>query len=124
MEHEEHITVLSTKWKNLHSMLSFITRFTPVGYHSSLEACTPCRAQSAKVFASSLIPQTLEEMALDTDHQQLQDSLKRRGQAALTRDEKRKRQRSLEAIDAPPFHSLCLVNHGCTSLMLIVSTAF
>ena len=69
-----------------------------------------CRARSARVSAStSLIPQTLEEMAVDTDHQKLQASLKRRGQAALTREEKRKRQRSLEAIDAPSFTSLCQV---------------
>jgi len=66
--------------------------------------------------SSSLIPQTLEEMALDTEHQQLQESLKRRGQAALTRDEKRKRQRSLEAIDAPSFHSLCQ-EHGAKHLI-------
>jgi hypothetical protein len=101
-----------------------------IAYHntiipeSRLIASKACRAQSAKVLASSLIPQTLEEMAVDTEHQQLQESLKRRGQAALTRDEKRKRQRSLEAIDAPAFHSLCQVSISRSPLIRTTPSAY
>lgn len=59
--------------------------------------------------ATSLIPQTLDEMALDADQQELQRALKLKGQSALTREEKRQRQRSLEAIDAPSFYALSKV---------------
>lgn len=63
-------------------------------------------AAAAGAAATSLIPQTLEEMEADVESAATRDLLKRRGQAALTREERRQRQRSLDAIDAPAFSSV------------------
>lgn len=81
---------------------------------SLLRIICSCRAQIASTRATSLIPQTLEEMASDTEQQKLQQLLNIKGQAALTREERRKRQRSLDAIDAPSFYALCEVQPFCT----------
>ena len=58
---------------------------------------------------TSLIPETLEEMATDTDFQQTAERLRRLGQAAMTREEKQKRQRSLDKIGVPSFGSMVKV---------------
>jgi hypothetical protein len=60
-------------------------------------------AAAAGASATSLIPQTLEEMGQDLESAAVRDLLKRKGQAALTREERRQRQRSLNAINAPAF---------------------
>lgn len=67
-------------------------------------------AAAAGASATSLIPQTLEEMEADVESAATRDLLKRRGQAALTREERRQRQRSLDAIDAPSFSSVLKVS--------------
>lgn len=71
----------------------------------------------ANVNGTSLIPETLEEMATDTDFQQTAERLRRLGQAAMTREEKQKRQRSLDKIGVPSFASmvkvgLCMIELG------------
>ena len=66
-----------------------------------------CRQSTRE--STSLIPQTLDEMATDLEYQDIQRSIKSRGQTALTREEKRQRQRSLEALDASSFYTLCQV---------------
>lgn len=63
----------------------------------------------ANVNGTSLIPETLEEMATDTNFQQTAEKLRRLGQAAMTRDEKQKRQRSLDKIGVPSFASMVKV---------------
>ena len=63
----------------------------------------------ANVNGTSLIPDTLEEMATDTDFQQTAERLRRLGQAAMTREEKQKRQRSLDKIGVPSFSSMVQV---------------
>ncbi|KAL3157842.1 hypothetical protein ABBQ32_012258 [Trebouxia sp. C0010 RCD-2024] len=60
----------------------------------------------ANVNGTSLIPETLEEMASDKDFQQTAERLRRHGQAAITREEKQKRQRSLDQIGVPSFGSM------------------
>lgn len=55
---------------------------------------------------TSLVAETLEEMASDEDSRKLAQQLQARGQAALTREERRARQRSLESLGAPSFPSL------------------
>ena len=62
-----------------------------------------------KVIGTSLIPETLEEMASDNDFQQTAARLQKLGQAAMTREEKQKRQRSLDKIGVPSFGSLVKV---------------
>lgn len=52
---------------------------------------------------TSLVQQTLEDMAVDTDQQQHLARLAQLGQAALTREEARTRQRSLDGLGVPPF---------------------
>lgn len=65
----------------------------------------------ANVNGTSLIPETLEEMASDKDFQQTAERLRRHGQAAITREEKQKRQRSLDQIGVPSFGSMVKVGH-------------
>ena len=65
----------------------------------------------ANVNGTSLIPETLEEMGTDTDFQQTAERLRRLGQAAMTREEKQKRQRSLDKIGVPSFGSMVKVGH-------------
>lgn len=57
----------------------------------------------------SLIPQTLEEMDADVEFQQHLQSLAARGQAALTREERLKRQRSLDSLGVPSFYAVAQV---------------
>ncbi len=61
--------------------------------------------------STSLIPETLEEMASDTEFQQTAARLQRLGQAAMTREEKQKRQRSLDKIGVPSFGAMVKVHH-------------
>ena len=65
--------------------------------------------------AASLIPQTLEEMAADPEHAGHAARVAAAGQAALTREERRRRQRALDSIDAPSFLSTLAVSlrSGC-----------
>lgn len=63
----------------------------------------------ANVNGTSLIPETLKEMATDADFQQTANRLRRLGQAAMTREEKQKRQRSLDKIGVPSFGSMVKV---------------
>lgn len=46
--------------------------------------------------AGSLIPETIKEMEADPEWKRIQDSLKSKGQKALTREEQKKTQRSLD----------------------------
>lgn len=78
--------------------------------HAATEHAATGAAAAAGASATSLIPQTLEEMESDVESAATRDLLKRRGQAALTREERRQRQRSLDAIDAPPFNSVLKVS--------------
>lgn len=70
----------------------------------------------ANVNGTSLIPETLEEMASDEDFQQTAERLRRHGQAAMTRDEKQKRQRSLDRIGVPSFGSVVKVRQCMVGL--------
>lgn len=58
---------------------------------------------------TSLVAETLEEMASDEDSRKLAQQLQARGQAALTREERRARQRSLDSLGCPSFPSLLQV---------------
>eukprot|EP00983_Pelagomonas_calceolata_P103055 1158876-Pelagomonas_calceolata.AAC.1 len=60
----------------------------------------------------SLIPQTLEDMEADVDFQQHLKSLAAKGQAALTREERLKRQRSLDSLGVPSFYAVAQVRVG------------
>ena len=51
----------------------------------------------------SLIPETLEEMATDVEFQQVQRKIREVGQKELTREERKARQRSLDALGVPNF---------------------
>mmetsp|Transcript_18915 Transcript_18915/g.57145 ORF Transcript_18915/g.57145 Transcript_18915/m.57145 type:complete len:482 (+) Transcript_18915:194-1639(+) len=77
---------------------------------------TGTASAAAGAGATSLIPQTMEEMAADEEAAATRELLERRGQAALTREERRRRQRSLDAIDAPPFLRV-LQDSGAKSLV-------
>lgn len=63
----------------------------------------------------SLIPATLQGMKDDVELQEHLASLQARGQAALTREERKKRQRSLEALGVPNFMAVSQVRSrgGC-----------
>ncbi|GFR40117.1 hypothetical protein Agub_g671 [Astrephomene gubernaculifera] len=56
---------------------------------------------------TSLIPQTLREMEEDVELQEHLTTLAAAGQQALTREERLKRQRSLDALGAPSFYATC-----------------
>ena len=58
---------------------------------------------------TSLIPQTIEEMAADADHAEHVARVAALGQAALTREERRRRQRALTSVDAPSFQATLAV---------------
>ncbi|CAL8469655.1 g9196 [Coccomyxa elongata] len=55
---------------------------------------------------TSLIPETLRELSEDKEQQALVQRLQQEGQAHLSKEERRKRQRSLDSIGAPPFPSV------------------
>ncbi|KAK9866068.1 hypothetical protein WJX84_008165 [Apatococcus fuscideae] len=78
----------------------------------------PCCAggKVLDVERTSLVAETLEEMATDEDSKKLAQQLQARGQAALTREERRARQRSLESLGAPAFQSL-LQDHGVSPML-------
>lgn len=65
--------------------------------------------------------ETLEEMAADEDSRNLAQQLQARGQAALTREERRARQRSLESLSAPSFPSLLQVSRHPGTFFWILS---
>ncbi|EFN56641.1 hypothetical protein CHLNCDRAFT_57533 [Chlorella variabilis] len=52
---------------------------------------------------TSLIPETLEELDSDEELQQLHARIQQEGQAALTREEQQRRQRSLDRLGVAPF---------------------
>lgn len=58
---------------------------------------------------TSLIPETLEDMETDTELKEHLAALEASGQQALTREERLKRQRSLDALGAPSFYATCAV---------------
>lgn len=60
----------------------------------------------------SLIPLTLDELESDEELQALYARVQQEGQAALTREEAQRRQRSLDAIGAPPFGEALQVRGG------------
>ncbi|GLC47384.1 hypothetical protein PLESTB_001360400 [Pleodorina starrii] len=62
---------------------------------------------TAALERTSLVPDTLREMEQDTELQQHLAALAAAGQQALTRDERLKRQRSLDALGAPSFYATC-----------------
>jgi hypothetical protein len=64
---------------------------------------------------TSLVPQTLRELSEDSNQQALMQRLQRDGQAALTKEERRKRQRSLDGIGAPSFPAVLKVGSGMSS---------
>ncbi|BDA44657.1 hypothetical protein COCOBI_06-1350 [Coccomyxa sp. Obi] len=55
---------------------------------------------------TSFIPETLRELSEDKEQQTLVQRLQQEGQARLSKEERRKRQRSLDSIGAPPFPSV------------------
>ena len=61
---------------------------------------------------TSLVPDTLRELSSDPELQELSQRVRERGQKELSREEKRKRQRSLDELGAPPFQSVLQVE-GC-----------
>ncbi len=81
-------------------------------------ACMPCRQrvscaaveERTQQERTSLIPETLRELAEDREQQALVQRLQQEGQASLSREERRKRQRSLDSIGAPPFQSVLKVS--------------
>ncbi|KAK9844053.1 hypothetical protein WJX81_003051 [Elliptochloris bilobata] len=75
-------------------------------------APTACAAAQLR---TSLIPQTLEELEHDNEGRALAERLASEGQAALTREERRARQRSLDALGVPPFLAVAR-EHGVTPL--------
>ncbi|KAG2448117.1 hypothetical protein HYH02_006702 [Chlamydomonas schloesseri] len=56
---------------------------------------------------TSLIPETLEDMEADAELKEHLAALEAAGQQALTREERLKRQRSLDALGAPSFYATC-----------------
>jgi hypothetical protein len=58
---------------------------------------------------TSLIPETLRELSSDQELQEVAQRVQERGQKELSREERRKRQRSLDELGAPPFQSVLQV---------------
>ena len=58
---------------------------------------------------TSLISETLQEMENDEDGRALAARLATKGQAALTREERRQRQRSLDTLGVPSFLAMARV---------------
>lgn len=63
------------------------------------------RKATADKGLTSLIPETLEEMETDVEFQKVQKKLLEVGQKELTREERRQRQRSLDALGVANFAS-------------------
>lgn len=70
---------------------------------SSIVRAKPMEAEPR----TSLIPQTLEELDGDAVQQELLRRVAEEGQAALTREERKARQRSLDNLDVPSFAAYC-----------------
>jgi radical SAM/Cys-rich protein len=60
-------------------------------------------AEHAEASLPSLIPHTLEQLEADEELQALHARVQQQGQAALTREEAKQRQRSLDALGVQPF---------------------
>jgi len=58
----------------------------------------------------SLVPQVLDEMAIDKDFQITAAALKKHGQKALTREEKKRRRRALNGLGIPGFDDIVKQN--------------
>lgn len=77
---------------------------------------------------TSLIPETLRELSEDKEQQALVQRLQQEGQARLSKEERRKRQRSLDSIGAPPFPSvlkasfLDLILFNCCLTVIAIGT--
>ena len=56
----------------------------------------------------SLVPETLRDMMADEQFQATQKALKAKGQLALTKEERKQRQRALDALGVPAFQSFVL----------------
>lgn len=65
---------------------------------------------------SSLIPQTLEELDADLELQDLHRQIAQQGQVELTKQEEKRRLRSLARIGSPSFESICQ-QHSVTPLV-------
>ncbi len=81
----------------------------------------PALARAAAEPRTSLIPQTLEEMAGDAEGAALAARLATEGQAVLTREERRARQRSLDALGVPPFLAVARVRRCRACLHPVLS---
>ncbi|KAK9811493.1 hypothetical protein WJX72_004775 [[Myrmecia] bisecta] len=64
---------------------------------------------------TSLIPETLEDMAADVEHLATVQRIQEVGQAVLTREERRKRQRALDGMGVPSFGAM-LKEQGVTAM--------
>ena len=73
------------------------------------------RLNMQKVELESLVPWSLEALREDEAAQALMSDLAERGQAELTREERKARQRSLDSLNVPPFQKL-LADAGVTPL--------
>lgn len=72
----------------------------------------PPQAAQQEQQRTSLVPDTLEGMESDAELQATLAALAAKGQAALTREEKRARQRSLDNLGVPSFTRMCQVRTG------------
>ena len=80
----------------------------PCVLRECINSTWPWRCRDGSVTAStsartSLIPETLEDMQQDAEFQQTAERLARLGQGAITREERRQRQRSLDKMGVPGF---------------------
>lgn len=71
----------------------------------------------------SLIPKTLEEMSEDVDFQATLKRIQEEGQQALTREEKLKRQRSLDNLGVPSFQRVLNVRGVCLASAVLLNSA-
>lgn len=70
----------------------------------------PAHQQQQQQQQTSLIPETLQDMQSDEEFQQTAARLAKLGQAAMTREEKHKRQRSLDSLGVPSFGAMLKVS--------------
>ncbi|KAL6753379.1 Fe-S oxidoreductase [Haematococcus lacustris] len=70
----------------------------------------PVRVYSVAGQRTSLVEETLQDMDKDAEFQQHLADLAARGQLELSREERKRRQRSLERINTPSFYSVCQAN--------------
>lgn len=75
---------------------------------NAIDTEAPAEPDTAST-STSLIPETLQEMSTNSEFQQTAQRLQRLGQAAMTREEKQKRQRSLDRLGVPSFGKMVQV---------------